>query len=136
MTILSLVLCIIMKSLICLLVCKVCAKGYPISVFYFPNAFLKSINVQYNFLPKEKYNDIKACIMNILSVVGYPFLKPDWHREMISNSFDRKVSLLLIIEVNSFPEQLISSKKLNENDENDDEADTFLDNICDNMTIF
>ena len=28
------------------------------------------------------------------------------------------------------------SKKLNENDENDDEADTFLDNICDNMTIF
>ena len=28
------------------------------------------------------------------------------------------------------------SKNLNENDENDDEADTFLDNICDNMTIF
>jgi hypothetical protein len=35
------------------------------------------------FHQKKKYNDIKACTMNILSVVEYPFLKPDWQKRKL-----------------------------------------------------
>jgi hypothetical protein len=45
--------------------------------------------------------------MNILSVVENPFPNPDWFIEIISNSFDKKVNLVLIIDVKSFPRQLM-----------------------------
>ena len=51
--------------------------------------------------------DTRACIINILSVVENPFLNTDWFLEIISNSIDKKVNLLLIIDVKSFPRQLM-----------------------------
>jgi hypothetical protein len=36
-----------------------------------------------------------------------PFLNPDWFLEIISNSFYEKINLLLIIDVKSFPRQLM-----------------------------
>jgi hypothetical protein len=45
--------------------------------------------------------------MNILSVVENPFLNPDWFLDIISYPFDKKVNLLLIIDVKSFPRQLM-----------------------------
>jgi hypothetical protein len=34
-----------------------------------------------------------------------PFLNPDWSLDIISNSFYKKVNLLLIIDVKSLPRQ-------------------------------
>jgi hypothetical protein len=37
----------------------------------------------------------------------YDMINPDWFLKIISNSFDKKVNLLLIIDVKSFPRQLM-----------------------------
>ena len=71
-------------------------------------AFLKSMNVQNNFLPKDKYNETSTCMTNILSVVECPFLKPAWFLEINSSSLEKKFSLSFIIEVKSLPRQLMS----------------------------
>ena len=71
------------------------------------NAFLNSTNVQYSFLPNEKYNSIRECKTNRLSIVEYPFLKPAWFSEMTFNSLENKLSLVFKIQVNNFPRQLI-----------------------------
>jgi hypothetical protein len=59
------------------------------------------------FYPMRNIIETRACITNILSVVENPFPNPDWFIEIISNSFDKKVNLVLIIDVKSFPRQLM-----------------------------
>ena len=39
-------------------------------------AFLKSVYVQNNFLREERYKETKACKINMLPAVEWPFLNP------------------------------------------------------------
>jgi hypothetical protein len=70
------------------------------------NAFLKSINVQYDFSQTTYiyiYISISTCKQNILSVVEYPFLNPAWAFGILSIKSAYFVSLLLRIDVKTLP---------------------------------
>jgi hypothetical protein len=44
----------------------------------------------------------------ILSIVDYPFRKPAWFSYLSVTSFAKKLSLVLTMDVNNFPKQLIN----------------------------
>ena len=68
------------------------------------NAFLKSINVQYNFSQTTYiYISISTCKQKVLSVVEYPFLNPAWAFGIMSTKSAYFVSLLLRIDVKTLP---------------------------------
>jgi hypothetical protein len=71
-------------------------------------AFRKSMKVQNSFFPKEKYNSMRTCSTKILSIVEYPLRKPAWFSCISVTSFAKKLSLVLTMDVNNLPKQLIN----------------------------
>ena len=67
MTILSLVLCIIMKSLICLLLCKGCAKGKTYTPFVF--IFLNDLEDYFEELNALPLGTITEKVQNTLHTI-------------------------------------------------------------------